>query len=93
MILRFARPGGTIVTVEEGIVDGGAGSAVRELLDRESRFDVRFKAIGLPLEAYPLGKADEIRVMVGLDVPGLTRQIKDLYRVPLCSGGDERTRG
>jgi 1-deoxy-D-xylulose-5-phosphate synthase len=93
MILRFARPGGTIVTVEEGIVDGGAGSAVRELLDREGRFDVRFKAIGLPLEAYPLGKADEIRVMVGLDVPGLTRQIKDLYRVPLCSGGDERTRG
>jgi 1-deoxy-D-xylulose-5-phosphate synthase len=93
MILRFARPGGTIVTIEEGIVDGGAGSAVRELLDREGRFDVRFKAIGLPLEAYPLGKAEEIRVMVGLDVPGLTRQIKDLYRVPLCSGGDERPRG
>ena len=93
MILRFARPGGTIVTVEEGILDGGAGSAVRELLDREGRFDIRFKAIGLPLEAYPLGKADEIRVMVGLDVPGLTRQIKDLYRVPVCSGGDERTRG
>ena len=93
MILRFARPGGTIVTVEEGILDGGAGSSVRELLDREGRFDIRFKAIGLPLEAYPLGKADEIRVMVGLDVPGLTRQIKDLYRVPVCSGGDERTRG
>ena len=93
MVLRFARPGGTIVTVEEGILDGGAGSAVRELLDREGRFGIRFKAIGLPLESYPLGKADEIRVMVGLDVPGLTRQIKDLYRVPLCSGGDERTRG
>ena len=93
MILRFARPGATVVTVEEGINDGGAGSAVRELLDRAGRFDIRFKAIGLPLEAYPLGKADEIRAMVGLDVPGLTRQIKDLYRVPLCSGGDERTRG
>ena len=93
MVLRFARPGGTIVTVEEGILDGGAGSSVRELLDREGRFGIRFKAIGLPLESYPLGKADEIRVMVGLDVPGLTRQIKDLYRVPLCSGGDERTRG
>jgi 1-deoxy-D-xylulose-5-phosphate synthase len=93
MILRFARPGATVVTVEEGINDGGAGSAVRELLDRAGRFDIRFKAIGLPLEAYPLGKADEIRAMVGLDVPGLTRQIKDLYRVPLCSGGDERTSG
>ncbi len=93
MIKRFARPGATVVTVEEGILSGGAGSAVRELLDRAGRFDIRFKAIGLPLEAYPLGKADEIRAVVGLDVPGLTRQIKDLYLVPLCSGGDERTRG
>ena len=93
MILRFARPGGTIVTVEEGILAGGAGSAVRELLDQEGRFDIRFKAIGLPLEAYPLGKADEIRAMVGLDVPGLIKQVKDLYRVPVCSGGDERTSG
>jgi 1-deoxy-D-xylulose-5-phosphate synthase len=93
MILRFARTGGTIVTVEEGILDGGAGSAVRELLDSDGRFDIRFKAIGLPLEAYPLGKAEEIRAMVGLDVPGLTRKIKDLYRVPLCSGGNERKSG
>ena len=93
MILRFARPGGTIVTVEEGILAGGAGSAVRELLDQEGRFDIRFKAIGLPLEAYPLGKADEIRAMVGLDVPGLIKQVQDLYRVPVCSGGDERTSG
>jgi 1-deoxy-D-xylulose-5-phosphate synthase len=93
MILRFARPGGTVVTVEEGILAGGAGSAVRELLDREGRFDIRFRAIGLPLEAYPLGKADEIRAMVGLDAPGLVKQIKDLYRIPVCSGGDERTSG
>jgi 1-deoxy-D-xylulose-5-phosphate synthase len=93
MILRFARPGGTVVTVEEGVVAGGAGSAVRELLDKKGLFDIRFKAIGLPLEAYPVGKAAEIRAMVGLDVPGLTRQIKDLYRAPLCADVDERTRG
>ena len=44
MVLRFAGPGRTFITLEEGVVDGGAGSAVRELLDREGRFDVRFKA-------------------------------------------------
>jgi 1-deoxy-D-xylulose-5-phosphate synthase len=93
MILRFARPGGTVVTVEESIVAGGAGSAVRELLDREGRFDIRFKSIGLPREPYPLGKADEIRAKVGLDVPGLIDKIKDIYRVPVFSGGDERTGG
>ena len=81
------------MTVEEGVVDGGAGSAVRELLDREGRFGIRFKSIGLPVGAYPLGKADEIRAMVGLDVPGLVRQIRDFTQTPLSCGGDERTRG
>ncbi|MCK7479016.1 MAG: hypothetical protein M0C28_17855, partial [Candidatus Moduliflexus flocculans] len=61
MILRFAGPGRTVVTLEEGIVDGGAGSAVRELLDREGRFDLRFKSIGLPVGPVSLGKTDEIR--------------------------------
>ena len=92
-ILRFAGPGSTVITVEEGVVDGGAGSAVRELLDREGRFGIRFKSIGLPIGAYPLGKADEIRAMVGLDVPGLVRQIRDFTQTALSCGGDERTRG
>ncbi len=93
MILRFARAGGTVVTAEEGILPGGCGAAVRELLDREGRFDIRFKAIGLPLEPYALGKADEIRAALGLDGPGLVRTIRELYRAPLGPHGDERTRG
>ena len=54
MILRFAGPGRVIVTAEEGVVAGGFGSAVRELLDREKRFDVRFLAVGLPARDLPL---------------------------------------
>jgi len=82
MILRFAGPGRTVVTVEEGIVDGGAGSAVRELLDREGRFDLRFLSLGVPVGAYPLGKSEEIRAALGLDVPGLVRRIREFYRTP-----------
>jgi 1-deoxy-D-xylulose-5-phosphate synthase len=82
MLLRFAEPGRAVITLEEGIVDGGAGSAVRELLDREGRFDIRFKSIGLPTSIYPLGKSDEIRAIVGLDVPGIVRQIRDFYKTP-----------
>jgi 1-deoxy-D-xylulose-5-phosphate synthase len=84
MILGFAGPGRTVVTVEEGIVEGGAGNAVRELLDREGRFDIRFLALGVPVGAYPVGKSDEIRARLGLDVPGLVRRIREF---------DERTRG
>jgi 1-deoxy-D-xylulose-5-phosphate synthase len=82
MVLRFAGPVRTFITLEEGVVDGGAGSAVRELLDREGRFEVRFKAIGLPAEVYPVGKSEEIRAALGLDVPGLVRQIREFRQTP-----------
>jgi 1-deoxy-D-xylulose-5-phosphate synthase len=79
-ILSYAKEGKTIITVEEGVVSGGFGSAVRELLDRERRFDIRFLAIGLPAEVYPLGKSDEIRKMFGLDPPGLAARIRRFFR-------------
>jgi len=78
-ILQYARPGGVIVTVEEAILPGGFGSAVRELLDREKKFDLRFKPIGLPVEIYPVGKVDQIKRMYDLDTEGLIKQIKDFY--------------
>ncbi len=79
-ILSYAQKGNAIITVEEGVVSGGFGSAVREFLDRERRFDVRFLAIGLPAEVYPLGKADEIKKMLGLDTPGLAARIRRFCR-------------
>ena len=81
-VLRFAGEGRTFVTLEEGVADAGAGSAVRELLDREGRFGVRFLAIALPDEIYPLGKSDEIRAALGLDVAGLVRRIRDFHQAP-----------
>jgi 1-deoxy-D-xylulose-5-phosphate synthase len=79
VILRYAKPGGVIVTAEEAVVTGGFGSAVRELLDREKKFDLRFKSIGIPLEIYPIGKAEKLRKMFDLDSEGLFRQIRDFY--------------
>ncbi len=79
MILRFAQDGNTIVTVEEGVVTAGFGSAVRELLDREKRFGVRFKSIGLPLEIYPLGTSDQIKKIYGLDADGLAAQVRVFF--------------
>jgi 1-deoxy-D-xylulose-5-phosphate synthase len=93
MILRFAAPGRAIVTLEEGIVEGGAASAVRELLDREGRFGVRFLALGVPIGPYPVGKSDEIRAALGLDVPGIAARIRDFCRTPVPGGADERARG
>lgn len=80
MILRFAQPGRVVVTVEEGVTEGGFGSAVRELLDREGRFDIKFKRVGIPLEIYPLGKVEKIKNKYLLDEEGLFRQILNFYK-------------
>jgi 1-deoxy-D-xylulose-5-phosphate synthase len=79
VILGFAKKGRVIITAEEGVTAGGFGSAVRELLDREKRFDIIFKSIGLPLEIYALGKVDQIKKKYFLDEEGLFKQIKEFY--------------
>jgi len=80
MILRFAHSSGVIITAEEGITAGGFGSAVRELLDRKKKFDIRFKSIGIPLEIYPLGKTELIKKKYMLDEEGLYKQIKAFFK-------------
>jgi 1-deoxy-D-xylulose-5-phosphate synthase len=80
LIRRFVKPGGTIITAEEGVAVGGFGSAVRELLDRNGFCDVKFKCIGLPLEVYPTGSVSEIKERYNLDEDGLFRQILEYYK-------------
>jgi 1-deoxy-D-xylulose-5-phosphate synthase len=79
MLLRYAEPGRTIITAEEGVTVGGFGSAVRDFLDRQEKFDVRFKQMGIPLEIYPMGKAQQIKKIFRLDAEGLVNQIKEFY--------------
>jgi 1-deoxy-D-xylulose-5-phosphate synthase len=79
LILSYANGGNVIITAEEGVVAGGFGSAVRELLDHRKIFDVRFKSIGLPDEIYPLGKTEEVKKMFKLDPDGLVQQIRQFY--------------
>lgn len=79
LILRFAKKGSVIITAEEGVTVGGFGSAVREFLDREKRFDIKFRSIGLPLEIYPHGKVEQIKKKYFLDEEGLFKQIKEFY--------------
>ncbi len=80
LILEYAAPGRTIVTAEEGILAGGFGTAVREVLDRAGRFDVRFLSLGLPLEPSRVGKRAELLRDYGLDAAGLADRIRAFIR-------------
>ena len=77
LILRWAKPGRAVITVEEGIAAGGFGGEVRELLDRERRFDLKFKSLGFPIAIFPVAKAAEIRKLYGLDEDGLVNQVRE----------------
>ncbi|MBD3414033.1 MAG: 1-deoxy-D-xylulose-5-phosphate synthase [Candidatus Aminicenantes bacterium] len=79
MIMDYAQQGRTIITAEEGVISGGFGSAVREFLDSQNLFDIRFKRIALPVQIYPVGKAEQIRKMFGLDARGIVDQVLKLY--------------
>jgi 1-deoxy-D-xylulose-5-phosphate synthase len=80
LILRWAQSGRTIITVEEAAVAGGFGSAVRELLDSRGRFDIRFRAVGLPLDIYAVGKTDQIKRQFRLDAEGLKDRFREFLK-------------
>lgn len=65
----------TILTVEDGCVAGGAGSAVAEWL-LEQGYQGRFKSLGLPDAFVPHGSPDELYRFCGLDVAGLKKALE-----------------
>lgn len=79
LIIEQARQARKIFTLEEGIIEGGFGSAVRELLDRYGLYQASFKSFGLSTALYPLGKPDEIRKLLRLDVDSLVEDISRFY--------------
>jgi len=78
-ILDLVHKARVVITAEEAVKVGGFGSIVRDFLDREELSHVRFKSIGIPLEVYPLGKAEQIKKRYRLDKKGLVQEIKEFY--------------
>jgi 1-deoxy-D-xylulose-5-phosphate synthase len=65
LIIRLSKEAGKIITVEEGVLDGGFGSAVVELLaDNGIKKDIT--RLGLPSKFIEHGKRAEILDMYGL---------------------------
>jgi len=80
VILDLVHKAGVVITAEEAVKVGGFGSIVRDFLDREELCHIRFKSIGIPLEVYPLGKAEQIKRRYRLDEKGLVQEIKEFYK-------------
>ena len=74
-ILAAADEHDLLVTLEENVVAGGAGSAVNELLAAEG-VQVELLNLGLPDAFVEHGKPAELLVECGLDAPGIEAAIR-----------------
>ena len=73
-----------VVTVEDGIRQGGAGMFIAEEL-RASLSPGTAPAVhylGIPRAYIPQGKPDRILARLGLDGPGVARTVRDIVAAP-----------
>ncbi len=66
-MLDDARHHRLVVTIEDGLRDGGIGAAIADDLHRDTLVEV----LGIPDGYLPHGKADQILASLGLDGPGV----------------------
>ncbi|MEZ5575175.1 MAG: 1-deoxy-D-xylulose-5-phosphate synthase [Candidatus Competibacteraceae bacterium] len=76
VVVRLAAEHRWLVTLEENVVAGGAGSAVNECLAARS-IQIPVYNIGLPDRFVGQGERDELLAQCGLDVEGVLRQLTD----------------
>ncbi len=69
LILNAVKGSEKIVTVEEGVLDGGFGSAIAELLNRP------VLRLGLPSQFIEHGKRDQLLEKYGLTAEGIKKSI------------------
>jgi 1-deoxy-D-xylulose-5-phosphate synthase len=79
LILAMARKYGSLVTIEENVLQGGFGTAVLELLEQNDLSGVRVLRLGYPDCYIPQGEQHELRTLLGLDVTGITTSIRAFF--------------
>ena len=72
LIRELAKSHKKLITIEDNVVSGGAGSAVAEFIHNE-KLDVSLDIIGLPDEFGEHGSQEELYDMYGLTVDNIVR--------------------
>ncbi|HUP48594.1 MAG TPA: 1-deoxy-D-xylulose-5-phosphate synthase [Thermoanaerobaculia bacterium] len=81
LITRYCTPGARIVTVEEGSLAGGFGSAVMERAQELGLEGVLFHRIGIPDEYVHHGTQDVLRAQYDLHPEGIARRVREFIDV------------
>jgi len=78
LVLQAARSHQALVTLEEGVIAGGAGSAVLELLQAHG-IATPVLQLGLPDRFIEHGDPGKLLAQIGLDAQGIGRQIGERF--------------
>ncbi len=76
LITGAAKATGNLVTIEENALQGGFGSAVMELLEREGITGTRIRRLGIPDRFIEHGSQSQLRSDLGLDAAGIAKAAK-----------------
>ena len=75
MVLDVASRIGKIVTVEDGVLAGGFGSAVLELLETENVSSVSVKRVGISDHFVEHGTIPILHSLNGMDALGIVKAV------------------
>ena len=78
-LIELAAAHRAVVTVEDGVRDGGVGSRLATELGGRG-IDVPVRCLGLPSEYLPHGKRAELLGQLGLDAQGITESCLAVHR-------------
>lgn len=76
LVKRFCRSGAHVLTVEEGSLAGGFGSAVMEKAQELGLDGVKFHRIGIPDEYVHHGTQDVLRAQYDLHPEGIAKRVR-----------------
>jgi 1-deoxy-D-xylulose-5-phosphate synthase len=77
MVLSMVKTHDALVTVEDNVVTGGAGSAVNELL-ANAKLSVKTLNLGLPDRFMNHGSREQLLSEAGLDAEGIAASVSHL---------------
>lgn len=69
-----------VVTIENGVITGGLGSAVLEYFSEKNYKDIEVTRVGIPDEFITHGSIAELNKLCGIDVPGLTIRLQEVLQ-------------
>jgi len=84
MLHEIAKKFKQIVTIEDGVIQGGFGSAVLEFM-ADNGYNIKVKRLGIDDCFVEHGTPEELYHMLGLDAEGIVRSLKNLNVMGLKS--------